>query len=197
MSKQRSLVADYAVLPCRSDHRLLHPDASPSGPRARWRPGWPGWLIAWTGGTGRWRATTSSKPSPAATPTPSWTPWSVRLYRHFCTLLMEIINLPRKIHPLNWRRYVRLEDTRLIECLLSGRPLMIVSGHFGNWELGCYVFGLLGFRCHAIARPLDNRFLDDFLRPLPRKQWAESAGEERRFRPVCKRSWPGAVCWPR
>src|SRR6266566_3085720 len=95
------------------------------------------------------------------------------VYRHFCTLLMEIINLPRKIHPLNWRRYVRLEDARLVECLLSGRPLMIVSGHFGNWEMGCYLFGLLGFRCHAIARPMDNRFLDDFLR-----RFRESSGQK-------------------
>src|SRR5260370_656843 len=40
------------------------------------------------------------------------------VYRHFCTLLMEIINLPRKLHPLTWRRYVRLEDKRMVECLL-------------------------------------------------------------------------------
>src|SRR5437764_14989191 len=84
------------------------------------------------------------------------------VYRHFCTLLMEIINLPRKLHPLTWRRYVQLEDPRMVACLLSGRPLMVVTGHFGNWEMGCWVLGLLGFTSHAIARPLDNPFLDAF-----------------------------------
>src|SRR5947209_13223885 len=52
----------------------------------------------------------------------------------------------------------------MVECLLSGRPLLLVTGHFGNWELGGYVLGLLGFTTHAIARPLDNPYLDVFLR---------------------------------
>ena len=48
--------------------------------------------------------------------------------------------------------------------MLSGRPLLLVTGHFGNWEMGGYVLGLLGFTTHAIARTLDNPYLDDFLR---------------------------------
>src|SRR5438876_5548132 len=56
-------------------------------------------------------------------------------------------------------------DARLlVEGLLSGQPLLLVTGHFGNWEVGGYVLGLLGFRTYAIARPLDNPYLDDFLR---------------------------------
>jgi KDO2-lipid IV(A) lauroyltransferase len=42
--------------------------------------------------------------------------------------------------------------------------LLLVTGHFGNWELGGYVLGLLGFTTYAIARTLDNPYLDDFLR---------------------------------
>lgn len=87
------------------------------------------------------------------------------VYRHFCGLLMEIIHLPRKLHPTNWRRYLDLgEDRRLIRCLLSGRPLLIVTGHFGNWEMGGYVLALLGFKTCAVARPLDNPYLDAYLR---------------------------------
>jgi KDO2-lipid IV(A) lauroyltransferase len=87
------------------------------------------------------------------------------VYRHFCLLLMEMIHTPRLLHTANWKGYLRLSDPRaLVNQLLSGRPLMIVTGHFGNWELGGYVLGLLGFRTHAIARPLDNPHLDRFLR---------------------------------
>jgi KDO2-lipid IV(A) lauroyltransferase len=87
------------------------------------------------------------------------------VYRHFSNLLMEVIHVQRLLHFTNWRRYVDLAGGRLIvDGLLSGRPLMFVTGHFGNWELGGYVLGLLGFRTHAIARPLDNPYLDDFLR---------------------------------
>jgi KDO2-lipid IV(A) lauroyltransferase len=87
------------------------------------------------------------------------------VYCYFCTLLIEIIQLPRKMHPNTWRRYLKLKRGRdIVDCLLSGRPLMVVTGHFGNFEMANYALGLLGFRGYAIARPLDNPFLDAFLR---------------------------------
>jgi KDO2-lipid IV(A) lauroyltransferase len=92
--------------------------------------------------------------------------WAVRsVYVHFCTLLMEILFLQRKLHATNWRHFLTLTGGRqIVNALLSGRPLMIVTGHFGNWEMVGYALGLFGFRTHAIARTLDNRYLDDFLR---------------------------------
>src|SRR5579875_3658458 len=87
------------------------------------------------------------------------------VYRHFCTMLMEIIHLPRKLHPHNWKQHMRLlNPSAIVDVLLSDRPVLVVSGHFGNWELGGYVLALLGFRTHAIARPLDNPYVDAFLR---------------------------------
>jgi KDO2-lipid IV(A) lauroyltransferase len=87
------------------------------------------------------------------------------IYRHFCNLLVEIIHLPRALHLGTWRRHIDLRDLRMmIDALLSARPLLMVTGHFGNWEMGGYTLGLLGFKIHAIARPLDNPFLDDYLR---------------------------------
>jgi KDO2-lipid IV(A) lauroyltransferase len=87
------------------------------------------------------------------------------VYRHFCLLLVEIVQVPRKLHPSNWRQHLELAGGRqLVDALLSDRPLLLVTGHFGNWELGGYVLGLLGFTTYAIARTLDNPYLDDFLR---------------------------------
>src|SRR5262245_16338801 len=86
------------------------------------------------------------------------------VYRHFLTMAVEILFLPRKFHPNTWRRYLVAPDPRLLEQLLSGRPLLLVTGHFGNWELGGYVLGVLGFHTHAIARPIDHPYLDEFLR---------------------------------
>jgi KDO2-lipid IV(A) lauroyltransferase len=86
------------------------------------------------------------------------------VYRHFCTVLIDIIQVPRKLHADNLQRHVEVDRGRWMDLLLGGRPLLLVTGHFGNWELGGYVLGLLGFTTHAIARPLDNRFLDAYLR---------------------------------
>ena len=57
----------------------------------------------------------------------------------------------------------------MVDCLLSGRPPLIVTGHFGNWEMAGFALGLLGFRTHAIARTLDNPYLDAFLRNSARR----------------------------
>lgn len=87
------------------------------------------------------------------------------VYRHFCTMLIEIVHLPRMLHTQNWKRYMTVHNhAAIINVLLSGRPVLIVTGHFGNWECGGYLFALFGFRTHAIARPLDNPYVDAFLR---------------------------------
>jgi KDO2-lipid IV(A) lauroyltransferase len=98
--------------------------------------------------------------------TPEQTDRRVRaVYRHFCTLVAEIVQIPRRLNTRNWRRHVDLTGCRpFIAEILRGRPLLLVTGHFGNWEMGGYVLGLLGFKTHAIARPIDNEYLDDFLR---------------------------------
>lgn len=95
------------------------------------------------------------------------------VYRHFCTLLVDLVHVPRRMHYTNWRRYLDLTPAKpVVEQLLSRRPLLIVTGHFGNWELAGYVLGLLGFRTYAVARPLDNPYLDDYLR-----RFRESTGQ--------------------
>ena len=88
-----------------------------------------------------------------------------RVFQHFCTLVIEIIHLPRCFHANNWRRYVELpQGDILLGQMLSGRSIMFVTGHFGNWELGGFILGALGFRTYAIARTLDNPFVDHLLR---------------------------------
>lgn len=87
------------------------------------------------------------------------------VYRHFCTLLIEIMQMPRRYHLHNYKRHILIHDQeRLAEFFLSGRPVLMVTGHFGNWEMAGYALGMFGFRSHAIARPLDNPHLDEFLR---------------------------------
>jgi KDO2-lipid IV(A) lauroyltransferase len=86
-------------------------------------------------------------------------------YRHFCTVLMVMIHLPRRFHVHSWKRFLSMTNGRhLVSALLSGRPLLLVTGHFGNWEVGGYALGAFGFTTAAIARPLDNPWLDRFLK---------------------------------
>jgi KDO2-lipid IV(A) lauroyltransferase len=87
------------------------------------------------------------------------------VFRHFCIVAIEIMHMPRRYHLHNYKQFTaQHEPARMVELLLSGRPVLFVTGHFGNWEMAGYALGLFGFRPHAIARPLDNPYLDDFLR---------------------------------
>lgn len=87
-----------------------------------------------------------------------------RMWEHLFLLVLEVALAPRKIHETNWRRYVRLNGVAdLMRVLLSDRPTVIVTAHFGNFEIGGFMLGLLGFPTYTVARNLDNPYLDRFL----------------------------------
>ena len=87
------------------------------------------------------------------------------VYEHFCMMLMEMLHIPRKLHPTTWRDRIRLVGHEaVLDRLLRGGPVIMLSGHFGNWEMAGYLFGVFGFPPHSVARTLDNPHLDRFLR---------------------------------
>ncbi len=87
-----------------------------------------------------------------------------RMWQHLFLMLGEIAHAPRKIHDTNWRQHVRFTNTGpLMRLLWQDRPKMIVSGHYGNFELGGYTLGLFGFPTYSIARTLDNPYLERFI----------------------------------
>jgi KDO2-lipid IV(A) lauroyltransferase len=87
------------------------------------------------------------------------------VYVHFCMMIMEMLHIPRKLHPTTWRdRITLVGHEKVLDRLLSGGPLIMLSGHFGNWEMAGYLFGVFGFPPNSVARTLDNPHLDRFLR---------------------------------
>ncbi len=87
-----------------------------------------------------------------------------QMWRHLILMMVEIAQTPRKVHETNWKEHSQIVNQELfVRTLLSGRPLVVISGHFGNFELGGYLMGLFGFPTFTVARALDNRFLDRFV----------------------------------
>ncbi len=85
---------------------------------------------------------------------------SLAMWHHLLLMVCEIAWAQRRLHLANWNQHVRFRDNRqILRCLLSNRPTVTVTGHFGNFEIGGYVTGLMGFSTLTIARRLDNRFL--------------------------------------
>ena len=88
-------------------------------------------------------------------------------YRHFARVAVEMVLLPRKLHVVTWRRYADLYPAaRMLGPMLAPRPALVVTAHFGNWEMAGRMIGLFGMKTYAIARVLDNPRLERFLKRL-------------------------------
>ncbi|WP_145259407.1 lipid A biosynthesis acyltransferase [Planctomycetes bacterium Pan216] len=93
------------------------------------------------------------------------------VYVHFAKVIVEIAHIPRKLHSNNWKRYVNTHEVGdTIGLLLRERATILVTGHFGNWEMAGYLIAVLGIESFAIARTLDNPYLHDFV--LRFRQWS-------------------------
>ena len=117
--------------------------------------------------------------------TPSATRSSARSIAISACMLMEILHTPRKIHlktgepRSSWSAYAPMMD-RLIS---GGRPMIFLTGHYGNWELAGYLFGLFGFPTVSVARTLDNPYLDRYLRSFRERTGQSLDPQDRRLRP--------------
>ena len=86
------------------------------------------------------------------------------MWFHLIMMGFDIIHAPRKIHDTNWRDYVYIRDIgQMTNYLIDYRPLIAVTGHYGNFEIAGYVTGLLGMPSYSVARKLDNQYLDEFI----------------------------------
>ncbi len=87
-----------------------------------------------------------------------------QMWEHLFLMVAEIAHAQRKIHATNWRHHVELRGAQgIVRALLDDRATIILTGHYGNFEIAGYVIGLFGFPTYTVARALDNRYLDRFL----------------------------------
>ncbi len=82
-------------------------------------------------------------------------------YRYFCDLILETAKT-LTIRPHALKRHVAFADTTVFKDLYrQGRSVIIVMGHFGNWELGGARFSLFPLhQLFVIYHPLSNKYLD-------------------------------------
>ena len=83
------------------------------------------------------------------------------MWMHLFRMVAEIVVLPRKLVRENVMDVIQFRNRHgAVQALTSDRPVILLSGHYGNWEMSISVFGLFGFPMSVVARPLDNPYLD-------------------------------------
>jgi len=92
--------------------------------------------------------------------------------RQMVMLFTEVLFTTRLIHLNTWTRYVQMEDFReVLELLIRReRGVILLTGHYGNWEILGYVLATLGFETTSIARPLDNPYVNHWLLGVRERQ---------------------------
>jgi KDO2-lipid IV(A) lauroyltransferase len=87
-----------------------------------------------------------------------------RIWEHLFLMVAEVAQAQRKIHETSFHQYVSFTDKPLlVRYLLDPRPIVMVTGHYGNFEMAGYVLGMFGFPSFTIARTLDNPYLNRFI----------------------------------
>lgn len=96
------------------------------------------------------------------------------VYRHFIGMIIEISHIPQKLSLTTWRQYIHMKGHEpVLKAMLERKPVLIVTGHYGNWEMAGYLFGVYNFSPHSVYRVLDNPYLDRWLR-----QFREHTGQK-------------------
>ncbi len=91
---------------------------------------------------------------------------AMRSIEHMLGIFMvDALVMPRLITKTNWTNRVSLAPgfERALPYLTSEKPCLFVTGHVGNWEILGYVMALVGVPITAVARPLDNPYISDWL----------------------------------
>ena len=100
---------------------------------------------------------------------PDWSPQRVddvclRSFEHVAMLGVELMHTPRTLGPHTWTRHIGIRKLGAgIDLLNRREPMIMITGHIGNWEVMGSVLASLGYDLDALARPIDNPLVDRWL----------------------------------
>ena len=156
---------------------------------------WAGDLLFWLDRTHRERALENLRASFPGAREGALRQIARRSCEHLIMVGAEVLCLPRLMQFNRFLEYVDVSGcTESIRYVAGGNPCLLITGHFGNWEMVGYAMAAMGFPSTAIARPLDNPYLNDYILRLRQRtgqkilfkqgMTEEALGELRRGRPL-------------
>ncbi len=86
---------------------------------------------------------------------------AVNFYKNLGMVFIEIFRL-NKYNKENIDNFVET-DFGNIKDIYGKEPILLLTAHFGNWELLAKTFSLKGYEGNVLARPLDNEYIEQIL----------------------------------
>ena len=85
-------------------------------------------------------------------------------FRHLGMLAIEVLYAPRLVKLNTALRYIHLEGmASTLRLLAQDRPVIIVTGHYGNWELASFALAAMGLTSYSVARHLPNPYIHRYI----------------------------------
>ncbi len=92
----------------------------------------------------------------------------------FQVFMVDSISIPQVLNQHSWGHSMEFHPMHAtMTTLLQERPAILVTGHSGNWEFLGLALSMLGFQLSALARPLDNPYLNDWLLGIRQRRGLE------------------------
>lgn len=87
------------------------------------------------------------------------------------SLIFDVIFTPRILHVESWHKYIHFNNlSDSLRMLLQNRGAIMLTAHYGNFEVLGYTLATLGFRTYSVARPIDNPNIDAWLLDVREKK---------------------------
>jgi KDO2-lipid IV(A) lauroyltransferase len=88
-----------------------------------------------------------------------------KMWVHLFRMVVEMVQVRRKLRLYNCADIIDFRNRdETVRTMCTGRPVLVLSGHYGNWEMAISTFGMFGFPLGVVARDLDNPYLHDWFR---------------------------------
>ncbi|MHC4635297.1 MAG: lysophospholipid acyltransferase family protein, partial [Planctomycetota bacterium] len=87
-----------------------------------------------------------------------------RSFEHIAMLAIDVLFTPRLVRKSSWRSYSTYKDVERAKWIMKeGKGMLMIAAHYSNFEITGYLLGMFGFNIYSIARPLDNKFISNYL----------------------------------
>jgi lauroyl/myristoyl acyltransferase len=86
------------------------------------------------------------------------------VFRNFAKYLVDFFRFS-KMSTAYIKEFIKLEGlSNIDDALKHGKGVIMLSAHLGNWELGAFVMGTLGYPMHAVVLTHRNVKINDFFK---------------------------------
>ena len=103
------------------------------------------------------------------------------VWGHLFQLGAETLYTPRFLSHDSWVRHACFgKASQAFGEILTNQPVILVTGHFGNWELSGYAMAVMGVPVHAVYRPFDLKPIDNWMKEVRGKRGMQPRRQVRR-----------------